>query len=77
MSQSRRVEAIAEATGDDEDAILRKGLESYIERELREVRIRVNEIKAAYDVQTRSELESRLEDVKTEPYPNIRRGSVS
>jgi len=69
MSQSRRVEAVAEATGDDVETIMRKGLESYVERELREARIRINEIQATYGVQDAAELEARIANGSEPEHP--------
>ncbi|MEM4781612.1 MAG: hypothetical protein QXG03_08655 [Halalkalicoccus sp.] len=68
MSRSP-VEAVADATGDSEDAVLRKGLESYVERELREARIRINEIKTTYDVESIEELEVRIADGSEPEHP--------
>lgn len=68
MSQSH-IEAVAKATGDDEDAIMQKGLESYVERELREARIRINEIKTTYDAESVAELESRMADGSEPEHP--------
>ena len=63
------LEEVIEATGESEAVILRRGVESYVERELREARIRIGELRDAYAVETPDELETRIErgDVAEHP----------
>jgi hypothetical protein len=60
---------IIEATGESEAEILRKGVESYVERELREARIRVEELQESYDVDTAAELELHIERGDVDEHP--------
>lgn len=63
------LEKVVEATGESEAEILRKGVESYVERELREARIRIAELQERYDVETASDLESLIEAGDTDVHP--------
>lgn len=55
------VEDVASATGESEESILHKGLGSYLDRELREAGVRINELKKRYGVERPSELEEKIE----------------
>lgn len=63
------LEEVVEATGESEAEILRKGVESYVERELRDARIRIDELQGEYDVETPSELESAIERGDVDEHP--------
>ena len=69
MSVDRRVKRIADATGDDEATILRRGLASYLEQERREVAARIEELHDRYDVDGPSELERAVEAGDVEEHP--------
>lgn len=69
MSVDQRVKDIAEATGDDETTILRRGLESYLQQELREVSLRIDELKETYDVENPADLEASIERGEIEAHP--------
>lgn len=55
------LEAVVEATGESEAEILRKGVESYVEREIREARVRIEELRDACEVEDPDEFETRIE----------------
>lgn len=63
------VREVAEITGESEETIFRKGLESYISRELREAETRVKEIKDKHEVERPEELEELIESGKVEEHP--------
>ena len=63
------VERVAQVTGEDQEDVLRKGLESYIARELREASARINEIKNKHEVETVEEFENKLEEGDIEEHP--------
>lgn len=63
------LEEVVEATGESEAEILRKGVESYVARELREARIRIEELQERYGVETASDLESLIEAGDADEHP--------
>lgn len=63
------LEDVVEATGESEAEILRKGVESYVERELREARVRIDELREEYEVKTPRELESAIERGDVDEHP--------
>jgi hypothetical protein len=63
------LEEVVEATGESEAEILRKGVESYVDRELREARIRIDELGEQYDVKTPAELEALIEQGDIDEHP--------
>lgn len=63
------LEAVVEATGESEAEILRKGVESYVERELREARVRIEELRDTHDVEDPDELEARIERGDVDEHP--------
>lgn len=63
------VSEVAEITGESEDAIFRKGLESYVSRELKDAETRTKEIRESYDVETPEELEEMIESGEVDEYP--------
>lgn len=63
------LEAVVEATGESEAEILRKGVESYVEREIREARVRIAELRDTYDVEDPDELETRIERGDVDEHP--------
>lgn len=63
------LDEVIEATGESEADILRKGIESYVERELREARVRVDELAETYDVESPDALESLIEEGTVEAHP--------
>lgn len=63
------LEEVVEATGESEAEILRKGVESYVDRELREARVRVDELRESYAAETPSELEAQIEEGDVEDHP--------
>lgn len=63
------LEEVVEATGESEAEILRKGVESSVERELRDARIRLDELQEEYDVEASRELESAIERGDVEEHP--------
>jgi hypothetical protein len=69
MGVDPRVERIAEATGDDEATILRRGLQSYLQQELREVSTRMKELSGKYDVDAPAELEELIREGDVDEHP--------
>ena len=69
MAADPRVERIAEATGDEESTILRRGLESYLERERREATIRIEELREKYGVDRPEAVEDRLRNGEIDEHP--------
>lgn len=65
------LEEVVEATGETEDEILRKGVESYVERELREARVRIDELREAYGVETAGDLERLIERGDVDEHPAL------
>lgn len=63
------VEDVASATGESEELILHKGLGSYLDRELREAGVRINELKKRYGVEDPSELEEKIEGGSVDEHP--------
>lgn len=63
------VSEVAEITGESEDTIFRKGLESYVSRELKEAKARVKEIKEGYDTDNPKELEEMIESGEVDEHP--------
>ena len=63
------VSEVAEITGESEDAIFRKGLESYISRELREAEARIRDIRESYDAESPEELENMIETGEADEHP--------
>ena len=63
------LESVVEATGESEEEILRKGVASYVEREIREARVRIEEIRERYDVEGPDVLETRIERGDVEEHP--------
>lgn len=63
------LEEVVEATGESEAEILRKGVESYVERELREARIRIGELRETYAVESPAELETCIERGEIDEHP--------
>ncbi len=63
------VERAAKVTGEDREDVIRKGLESYISRELRQVSAHISDLKNKYDVEAVEELESKLENGDIEEHP--------
>lgn len=68
-AMSYSLEEVVEATGESEAAILRKGVESYVERELREARIRIDERAGKYGAETPAELETLIERGDVDEHP--------
>lgn len=69
MGVDPRVERIAEATGDDEATILQRGLQSYLQQELRERSIRIQELSDRYDVDAPGELEESIRSGDVDEHP--------
>lgn len=63
------LEEVVEATGESEAEILRRGVESYVKRELQEARGRVEELRAEYGVETPAELEAAIERDEVDGHP--------
>lgn len=64
-----RVEDVASVTGESEESILHKGLGSYLDREIREASVRINELKKRYDVENPSELGKKIEGGSIDEHP--------
>jgi len=64
------VEDVASATGESEETILNKGLGSYLEREVREASVRINELKEKYGAEEPSEVEESIERGEVEGHPS-------
>jgi hypothetical protein len=69
MAFDSPVERIADATGEDEATILRRGLRSYLQQELREVSLRMTELADRYDVDGPTDLQERIEDGTIDEHP--------
>lgn len=69
MSVDRRVEKIAEATGDDEATILRRGLVSYLQQELLEVSARIEAMRDEYGVDDPDALAAAIEEGEVDEHP--------
>lgn len=63
------VEDVARVTGESEESILHKGLGSYLDREIREANIRINELKQKYGADDPSEVEKKIEEGTVEEHP--------
>lgn len=63
------LDAVVEATGGSEAEILRKGVESYVQQEIREARVRIEELRDTYGVEEPDDLESRIERGDVDMHP--------
>ncbi|MFB6158276.1 MAG: hypothetical protein ABEJ95_01300 [Candidatus Nanohalobium sp.] len=63
------VESVARITGESEEEVVRRGLESYVESELRQCRARVKELEREYGVGSLEELENEVESGGVEEHP--------
>jgi len=63
------LEEVIEATGESEAEILRKGVASYVERELREARVRVDELRDTYGVEVPAEVGALIERGDVDEHP--------
>ncbi len=63
------VERVAKELGEPKDFILRKGVSSFVDRELREVQLRIKELKEKYSVKSSEELEDLIKKGEVEEHP--------
>lgn len=63
------VKHVAKELGESEDFVLGKGISSFVDRELREVQLRINELKEKYDVNSSEELEAMIEKGEVQEHP--------
>lgn len=63
------VEAVARVTGESEEEVMRRGLESYVSGEIRQCRARIKELKEEYEVDSLDELEEKVESGSVDEHP--------
>lgn len=63
------IEAVARVTGESEEEVMRRGLESYVSNEIRQCRARIKELKDEYDVDSLDELEEKIESESIDEHP--------
>lgn len=62
------VEGVAEAVGESKETVMKKGVESYIDREIRQASKRLNKLKEKYGVEDGEKLEEMIEEGKIEEH---------
>ncbi|MFB6159293.1 MAG: hypothetical protein ABEJ95_06590 [Candidatus Nanohalobium sp.] len=63
------VEAVARVTGESEEEVMRRGLESYVSSEIRQCRARIKELKEKYEVDSLEKLEEKVESGSIDEHP--------
>lgn len=63
------VKRVAKELGESEEYVVGKGISSFLDRELREVKIRIKELKEKYSVESSEELERKIEEGEVEGHP--------
>lgn len=63
------IEAVARVTGESEEEVMRRGLESYVSNEIRQCRARIKELKDEYEVDSPDELEEKIESGSIDEHP--------
>ena len=64
-----KVGEVADQLGESENYILGKGISSFLDTELREVELRIDELKQRHEVETPEKLEERIKEGKADEHP--------
>jgi hypothetical protein len=69
MASADVVKDVAAVMGESEEEVVEKGVRSYVDAEIREARIRIDEIREKYGVEGVDELEEMIERGAVQEHP--------